>query len=263
MPNYNPASRLHALLSEFGAEPHNQPALQAWLNVFLIHEKDSTRQWILVTHKLRLLLEELDLLERKLPNTVLSRQAYGRQLSEFHQAIDPAGLAKDRHAYTHLLSEDSLSILYACRDALPSDGQPLDPTDIGNLKAKLNELRQTVTESDMPDELKQFFFQHCQILDEALSDYLIRGPAAFVAAHVTTIQLIAVNHDLIERDKDNTEVRAASKRLADVWQWIEDRVDDLETSKKALAYVAGAAAGVQNAAPHLLPIISNIANQLK
>ncbi len=178
-------------------------------------------------------------------------------------ALDPSGLNNPVSNYSRHIDRYVLSALLWCAAALPSDGQLLTDNDLAGLNAQLRDLRELIETASLPTTLIHFFLHHVRILEDALRNYKVRGPTAFVTAHVSAVQHIAVNHGLIERHKDDIEVRAASKRLADVWEWIEERVQDIETSHKALTYVAAGAAAVNGAAPHLLPIISGIANQLK
>ena len=227
------------MLSEFRAEPQNQSALQAWTNVFRLPQVEHHRQWISVTNKLGLILNELDHLELQMTATILSNQAYREPLMLIRQQLDPSGLANNAGHYSSFVGDYTLTILIACRDVLPSDGQPVNPDDLDTLTTLLVELTQNIDRSDLPSPIKDLVQKHIQIIHNAISDYRVRGTTAFVTGSLLAMQLAIENQDLIEQHKADPEVLQAMSSIQDVWRWVDNHVD----LKKARDILAAAASG--------------------
>ncbi len=232
---YNSAARLHRLLAPVRRQHPGQPAIDAWARVFSIQTSNQNRRWMAVTQKLQLVLEEVDILEQQMHLTSLRRHTYEDPLEQLRQALDVTALTSTFGEYLQYINDYTLNALDMYTDLLPDQGEPIDGDELDKVAESLADLRHQVERSsELPEYVRSFLLRQIQVLEDALSNYPIVGPAAFLRAQGLGAAIATLEQDVVERYPDNDEARSYLKQLGGTWQWVRERVVDVETMQKIL-----------------------------
>ncbi len=249
--NYNAASRLFEIFAAVKEAPANTAAGRIWGEYFDIDEPDTRRHWMLVTEKLRLIYEELDLVERQMRATSLPPHTYGREIGALRFALEPGALHQPVRNYAQYITDHSLDILSICASQIPDEGDPINLGDLEEISGSLAVLRDQVESSDLPSEVKGFFLNHIRILQTAIADYRIRGPIVFAEARGAAMTVSALDREVLRPYKDEPKVRDWLQQLDTVWKWAER----IEKVRKAIA-------GSEFFTDTVLPLASGLTDQL-
>lgn len=233
--NYNTAARLHRLMSMAKQQPQGESTVNAWARLFNIPPKEHNRRYMAVTQKLQLVLGEVDRLEQQMQSTPLRPHTYQEPLEQLRKALDATAMTNHFSQYTQYINDFTLNALDTYADLLPSQGEPIDEDELRELAKTLAELRGQVEESEsLPEDIRSFLLRQIQVLQDALNNYPIMGSAAFLQAQGLGAALVTIERDVVEQYPDNEEVQSYLHRLGSAWQFIKERVQDLETMQKML-----------------------------
>lgn len=177
----NSVSRIHeALLSITGAS--NQiSAVDVWAQTLDIVETDPLKKAVLVSKKLVLLLNELQVAENDIAKT-FSSAAYANLITSLNNAFSPILLSANWNSVQQHLTSDVMSSLAIFREALPNEEELISADELNELHARISELDNFLENSSLPEGVIQLIKRHIALIREALSNYKISGAKALIEA---------------------------------------------------------------------------------
>ena len=195
-------------------------AIAGWLRVFDITSTQMNRDFVLVNHRLQLLLDELDVLRDKLHLLSVSPTVYQPSLAKLDNALSPAILhAKAEHVRQYL-SEDVYTGLAFSSELLPEEEEAISADDFGEFVGLVNQLELLLQDSSLPSSLVVLIRRHIRLAELAIAQYPIRGAIALKDAVKFAVGDLAFEGELLRpAGRENAE------KVQRVWKKANDMAD--------------------------------------
>lgn len=177
----NSVSRIHEILLNIAGASSQTSVLDVWAQTFEVNEADGIKKATLVSEKLVLLLNELQLAENEIAKS-FSEAAYSRLIVNLNNAFSPMLLSANWNSVHQYLSVDIMSSLAIFREALPNEEQSINIEELNELHARISELENFLENSSLPDRVIQLIKRHIRLIREALSNYKITGAKTLIEA---------------------------------------------------------------------------------
>lgn len=174
----NTASRIHRVMTTWKSVKPGESALAGWLRVFDIASTQRNRDFVLVNHRLHLLLDELDLLRDKLHLLSVSPSIYQPSLAKLDNALSPAILHAKAENVRQYLSEDVYTGLAFSSEILPEEEEAIGADDFKEFVDLANQLELLLQDSSLPSSLVVLIRRHIRLAELAIAQYPIRGAVA-------------------------------------------------------------------------------------
>ncbi len=214
---FNPAYRVHYLLSKAHEQPGDIPALAAWSNTFdvtgadFLDERFDTIQMLqLMSRQITLARKQMALVEQ------VSEDSYAFAFDNAAQTINVSALGSEWSNFDRFINADVLRALRRCSQSTPADPKQVTDAELASLQEELEEFRLSVEEHAMNEELRLFLLEQIAIIERAFLEYRIIGVQAFQRAsgHFVTSLENPDNHTILEQNREEPEV----KKLASIWK---------------------------------------------
>lgn len=216
----NSVSRIHeTLLSVTGASTQTS-VIDVWAHTFDVKETDTLKKAALVSEKLVLMLDELQLAENEISKT-FSNAAYAKLITSLNNAFSPILLSASWNSVQQYLSSDVMSSLAIFREALPNEEELISADELNELHARISELENFLENSSLPERVIQLIKRHIALIREALSNYKISGAKALIAARRAAYgQFFEVN-EVLNPDFNPEEI----SKLKIIWSTVNKLTD--------------------------------------
>lgn len=211
----NSASRIHAILTKAVQQP-DKAIFQVWADVFGIKGSDDAQTAQLVIVRLHWLHTELQLLEKQVRTVNVSSHLYESAFARINLILNPLHLPASWQGLRGHLSPDVLLALAFCNEFLPDEESSIDPTELDAIADEVVQLSDLLTESSLPDHLKQLIAHHIELIKEALAQYQVFGAKALRAAGRSALGEIIESKDTIAPAQQSDEVSRLGKLWANV-----------------------------------------------
>jgi hypothetical protein len=174
----NTASRIHRVMTTWKSVQSTDSAISGWLRVFNIKGTDTTRDYVLVNHRLHLLIDEAALLGDKLHLLSVSPGVYKPYLAKLDNALSPSIIhAKAQHVRQYL-TEDVYTGLAFSSELLPEEEEGISADDFREIVDLVNQLELMLQDSSFPSSLVVLIRRHIRMAELAIAEYPIRGAVA-------------------------------------------------------------------------------------
>jgi hypothetical protein len=187
----NPAARLLEFVNKALSVPGNLPAMQGWRKVLDLEEENYIEIYTGIADIIQLTVDA-----RK---AIIGLNGYDQplllgQINKVLSAIDVANLQGTWEIVTRQFDALTVQGLRFCSTVLDQHWREASLSDdqIKSWLEEIENLRNSVTTSEVPDQLKIFFFEHLEKLRYALLHYWIFGWEGVQSAVERTIGAIAV-----------------------------------------------------------------------
>jgi hypothetical protein len=195
-------------------------ALAGWLRVFDIKSTKKNRDYVLVNHRLQLLLDELDLLRDKLHLLSVSPAVYQPSLAKLDDALSPAILHANAERVRQYLSEDVYTGLAFSSELLPEEEEAISADDFREFVDLVNQLELLLQDSSLPASLIVLIRRHIRIAELAIAQYPIRGAVALKDAVKYALGDLAFEGEVLHpAGRENAE------KVQRLWKKANDMAD--------------------------------------
>lgn len=214
---FDPAYRVHYLLSRAHEQPGDISTLAAWSNTFGVTETDSLDDRFDTIQMMQMMSRQITLARHQMTSVEeVSENDYAFAFDKAAQAIDVTALGAEWQNIDQFIDANVLRTLRWCSRQTPADPTRVADAELADLEEELEEFRLGVEENASNEELKLFLLEHIAMIDKAFLEYRVVGVQAFQRA---SGQLIASlespdNHELLEKNKGEPEV----EKLASIWE---------------------------------------------
>lgn len=240
--NINSASRLVSLLRNIPAHPDNTQSLEVWARLFEITEENPNRKSIAVTDRLSVMYRELEIVRDEMEKANFSEDLYLATLTRLEHAFSAMLLPASWNSVRQYLTPDTFTALAFCGEILPNEESQIDPDEITEIKALLEDLETFLNDSDLPPRLQALVSNHIRLMREAFAEYPISGAKALKkVSHAAHGEIIEIKKT-IDANCNNPEI----KKLDGVWKKFNNatntalKIDRLaELGQKAYETIGG------------------------
>ncbi len=220
--NYNSASRVYHILDVARKSNSSAAALHVWAQVFNIDEQQPNRRIIEISKMMGLLYDEVERAQEEMKATPISSEHYEPAFERIFRALDVQALGNQWSTYSQHIGPETLQLVGMCADLTPSDGIPLDDEELSELSEQLRDLRRDIEESDLPSDVKAFFFNHIELLLDAIRKYPIQGTEAFRRAAADAGILFRAGQAMMESNTKNEAFTRPMQQLLGAWGKIKE-----------------------------------------
>ncbi len=214
---FNPAYRVHYLLSKAHEQPGDIPALAAWSNTFDVTGADFLDERFDTIQMLQLMSRQITLARKQMALAEhLSEDSYAFAFDAAAQTINVLTLGSEWSNFDQFINANVLRTLRTCSQATPADPKRVTDAELASLEEELEEFRLSVEEHASNEELRLFLLEQIAIIERAFLEYRIVGVQAFQRAsgHLTTSLENPDNHSILEQNREEPEV----EKLASIWK---------------------------------------------
>ena len=217
----NAASRLISILEKASSRADNMQALEAWAELLGVKERHPHRRVVAIGELLCAMHKEPEYAMTGLATSDFSKSLYESAFSHIEHALSPMLFQHKWDQVKQHLTPDVLTALAFCTEILPDEEIQLSIDELSSIRAKVEELRATLTDTRMPPRLRTLIQHHIQLIEHALAVYPIIGAKALrEAAHIALGEMIEAK-DEIAPEKDSIAVLA----LGAVWKSVNRATD--------------------------------------
>ncbi|PVE07981.1 hypothetical protein B472_06115 [Limnohabitans sp. Rim28] len=204
----------------FTQQEHIQ-AVEAWANLLGVMDDDPNRRAVRVAELVHAMHRELDLVAAGLAEAHFSKRTYENAFARIEQAISPLMLTASWIQVKQNLTPDVLTALTFCAEILSDEESQISTDELEDIRQKVEELRATVDDAETPLRLRQLIQHHIELIDRALSEYLIVGAKALRDARRAAMGEIFEVKDELAPFKSSS----AFSKLSSAWATLSKATD--------------------------------------
>jgi len=229
----NPAKRLLRFVEQVSHKPDQVSTVQVWADALGLDPQIANNDPHQVLIKLKLLREEVDLVEKLMAETPFSAQLYAPYLDRVRRTISVPNSSAGWSNYKQNLQADTLLALRYCSEILPPEPE-LAMEDLQSVLDKVSELRLEIESLTLSRGVRDFLLRQLDIIENGIHDYPIKGGSAIKNAFKEGFADFASNAYSLEKEADKAE----ASKVARVWGALQIAGKGfVETDRIATAYV--------------------------
>lgn len=240
--HFNSAFRVHTFLAQAARQRSDIRTENAWANVFDIRYQESIKQSLEVAQKVRKLYAELELAHQQMRASTFTASKYEPVFESAYKSLNVAGMYQQWKDFQQHLTENTLNMLSFFSEVLEHEEDPIDSVELTRLAEQLEELRQEILASTLPEDAKSYMLRQIEILQGAVTDYPITGKKVFTQAFVQATTTYVLNLQTVRSNEADEEFRTSWDKIKDAWSFIRERTEDVQA---LLALYGGATAAGQ------------------
>lgn len=215
----NSLSRIHDILLSLDRVSTQGAVVDVWGQAFELTSIEGVKKASLVSEKLVLLLNEVELAENKLSSTY-SSEIYSPMVGSLNNVFSPMLLGASWDSVKQYLTPDIMMAIKILRETLPNEEEIIKPEELNELHARLSELESFLENSDLPERVVGLIKRHIRLIREALSNFSITGAKGLVEARRASYgEFFEVNE--IFQNENSSEV----SELKAIWVMV-NRITD-------------------------------------
>lgn len=229
----NPAKRLLRLVEQVTQKPDNLSTAQVWAEVLGLDGQKANDDPHEVQSKLKLIRDELDLIDELMAETPFSPGLYSPYLDRIRRTVSVLNIAAGWSNYKQNLHADTLLALRYCSEILPSEPH-ISVEELQLVLDKVNELRSEIEALTLSRGVRDFLLRQLDIIENGIHDYPIKGGRAVKDAFKEGFADLASNADSLDKEADKEE----ASKVARVWGAFRTAGKEfVEADRIATAYV--------------------------
>ncbi|MBX9635931.1 hypothetical protein [Nitrosomonas sp.] len=219
--NINSASRLFKILEQAQLHGKNKTALEVWAEILDVSEKHSHRRVVAVGELVHAMHRELEHATAELATGNFSKNLYERAFSQIEHALSPMLFPNSWDHVKQYLTPEVLTALAFCTEILPDEEAQISAEEISSIRIKVEELRTSLNDIDMPLRLRSLIQHHIKLIENALAEYPVVGAKALREAARTALGEMIEAKDEIAVAKNSSAVAT----LGSVWKTVNQAAD--------------------------------------
>lgn len=207
----NSGTRLHQVLTEL-KKYRNLKIKNALVSTFKYNESPDINAYYAYSDLLTLVNQTKQDL-----STLANNSLFLNTINQIENALALGPLSLESPAHQLIIKYDNLlAHLPFCADALSrykTDDISISNEELSNLIKELELFEESIFLSDIPNELKEFIFEHTRDIQKAITQFKIKGPMGLKRAMESSLGAILVNKELVSNDENS---KSAAKRFFDL-----------------------------------------------
>jgi hypothetical protein len=226
----NSAIRILNVIDSARNQSQNVATAVIWSRVLGLDEAIAQNDPHAVQTELRLVREEVDLLERLMVATKFSKPLFAPYLSNVRSMVSVPNLSAGWSSYSHHAGLDTLLALRYCAEILPSEDE-VNFGELQNLLDRAQDLRTELEVSDLDLGLRDFLLSQLDIIEKGIREYPIKGKRALKAALREGLADFATNEDAFKQPGGQMQ----KAQIKEVWGGFISTGDLNAEAKTAIA----------------------------
>lgn len=219
--------------------------------MFKVNLKDPAERAFVVTEKLHLLHQELEAAHLAMLATGVNPEHYKNAFQGARRVIVPQDLTLSWIVLKSVLKPEIFSTLALCVEVLPNEERLLEDEEMERIWSMLEELKQEVDSSELPEDVRKFILEQIAIIEKTLDEYEITGARAFRRALVAASLSYSEHEAAVDEHRDAPEV----KKVVGLWGMLTRMNERSETVQKLLSSGVKIVKLVGDAADHVNKVI--------
>jgi hypothetical protein len=201
-PKTNSASRLLQIVNQANSFPDNMTMMDAWSTLLNIKESDQLERVRKISAGILTISSEVDFLKFAMQGTPIPESVYANAITGMHSAFSLLLVtAHWNSAKLHLGSDLKVSLDY-CQHILSDEETLISDADLNDIRQKINELKECLTDSTLPDRLRKLIEHQIGLIEAALFEYPVAGVKALRKAQESAMGEIITEYDEVSKSKD-------------------------------------------------------------
>ena len=229
MPKHlNSASRLLSVIERAHPIADNTQTLEAWAQLLNVPEGSPFRRVIQVGELVHALNRELELASQGLAAANFSPHLYEGSFEKLKHALSPMLFPGTWNQAKQYFGPDVMTALAFSVEILPDEEAQIPAETLAHIKDKVEELRSTLDDPDLPLRLSAIIIHHIGLIERALTEYPIVGAMAFRKAGHQGLGEIIEAKDEVAAAKNAPAV----KSLESTWKTVNTAADTALKAEK-------------------------------
>lgn len=220
----NSATRISALIKKAKALNPQSATSVIWAQVFGLDENVAQSDPHELQTHLKLVREEIDLLERQMSETKFSKCLYEVYLQNVRSMVSVSNLGAQWASYNHYAGNDTLLALDFCAEIIETE-ELVNLEELQQILDLVRDLRTEIGSSNISSSHRSFLLHQLEIIERGIKDYPIKGTAslkkAFKDGITESISVLDLNEEA-EAEEPKSRLGKIWKGVVDVGQFSED-----------------------------------------
>ena len=215
----NSLSRIHDILLDLDGVSTQRAVVDVWVQAFELTSIEGIKRVSLVSEKLILLLDEVELAAAKLSLNYPS-ETYNSMVENLNNAFSPMLLGATWGSVKQYLVPEVMMAIQILRETLPNEEELIKVEELSELHARLSELEAFLEKSVLPERVIKLIKRHIKLIREALSNFSITGAKGLIEARRASYgEFFEVNE--IFQNKNSSEI----SELKAIWIMVNKITD--------------------------------------
>jgi hypothetical protein len=219
--NINSASRLVSLLKSIPGHPDNTQTLEVWAALFGIKEPNANKKSAAVAELLATMYRELELIREQMQNASFSENLYSSSITRIEHALSTMLLPATWNQVRQYLTPETFIALSFCGEILPDEETQIEPSDLTEIHALIDELNASLTNSQLPPRLNNLVKHHVDLIRRALAEYPISGAKSLREAARTALGELIEEKEAVAANREAPEIN----KLGSIWKKVNETAD--------------------------------------
>ncbi|CAH1545149.1 conserved hypothetical protein [Vibrio rotiferianus] len=215
----NSATRAHDLLSKARAQKDNTVTATVWKSV--LTQSNESMDSFEVIRLVNLLRAEIKSVERRLVKAGVPASVYSAHFNSAYNATSIDNVNASWSNFKKYITNELLLCLKFSEFILEEDEPEFDDQSISEIIRLIDELKDSLSQSDADPDLIYFVSEQIKLLERGLHDVKIRGSKAIQKCYVDGLGEILENSELIEENND----KAIVQKLRKAWGHVQDATE--------------------------------------
>lgn len=219
--NINSASRLVSLLKSIPAHPDNTQTLEVWATLFDINEPNNNKKSAAVAELLAAMYRELELIREQMQQANFSESLYSSSINRIEHALSTMLLPVTWNQVRQYLTPETFVALSFCGEILPDEETQIEPSELTEIYALIDELQASLTNSQLPPRLNKLVEHHIDLIRRALAEYPISGAKTLRESARTALGELIEENEAVAANREAPEIN----KLGSVWKKVNKAAD--------------------------------------
>jgi hypothetical protein len=226
---FNSAQRIYNIIHKARQHDGNTQAMEVWTRVFEVPPDHGVEQQYRIMELLSVLRREIRLCESLMTATRIKPDTYRSVFLSLDESTNLAYVVAQWHNTAKFYTDANMSSLSIFSDILDDDGVPISHEELVDLISELEDVRDSVLISDLPEDAKRFLLNQIYILLSALRAYPIAGNKVFQDALGDLISSSTRDKKAYQDSADNEQFQTVLQRVQKVWSFCMTRAGEATT----------------------------------
>ncbi|MCG9697061.1 hypothetical protein [Shewanella sp. Isolate11] len=235
--NINSAYRVRQIINEAKGKPDNIPTHQVWGEVFGINEEDQNKKSFAISRCLADLHDEVESIRVKMSALNYSVNLYSVSLNKCNSILAVQNLSSSWKSMKQKITPEVAVALGFCSEILPGEEELVEPEQLTELNGLVSELRECLSESNLPEYTQKIIRKHLSKIEDALVDYKVVGSKALNEVMQSAYGEVISNEAIFKEAQGTQEL----SKLSSMWQKTKSILDAVASADKRLGAMQGMA----------------------
>ncbi|UCV19451.1 hypothetical protein [Ferribacterium limneticum] len=216
------------LLKNIPGHPDNIQTLEVWAALFGINEPNKNKKSAAVAELLAAMYRELELIREQMQKANFSESLYSSSVTRIEDALSTMLLPATWNQVRQYLTPETFVALSFCGEILPDEETQIEPAELTEIHALIDELQVSLSDSQLPPRLNKLVEHHIDLIRRALAEYPISGAKTLREAARTALGELIEEKEIVATNREAPEIN----KLGSVWKKVNEAADTALKAEK-------------------------------